>query len=334
MLSRESFSIIQVNFSFQLFHILIQFSFFFVGIETLKINHWSPSDIGDLLCIISESLPNLKSLKLPSLPGIISPIINFSKLNTLEIAELHHPSEVQNWTYLVIYSPNVSKLTVDKVEYGVMNNNNIGAVLSKAKMLREMCLGQSFEFNDQALNIIKNTARNLKILNIYTSCSESMRTMVERIHGDGLNCYIYQVNRDPLENNEIMILKVPVFNTITNYESYISRNFRRSNDNIPPERRNLIEHVRHVRDAMNEPNRDLLRRMRLRRFAIRRNRERNGNGAENGNQIQRQPNNPRNWRYLNFQQLENEMMEINWSDSDDNEVEVDNIQNRNGQGRN
>jgi hypothetical protein len=69
----------------------------------------------------------------------------------------------------------------------------IGAVMSKAKKLRELDLGRNFEYNEQALNFIKMTAKNLKRLQIYTRNLENIKILVERIHGDGLNCNIHEI---------------------------------------------------------------------------------------------------------------------------------------------
>jgi hypothetical protein len=86
------------------------------NIQELKFLECPSTDISELLFGISEDLKNLKHLTIPCLPGIVSPVIDFSSLTELTVEELKTAAEVTNWTYLVIYSPNVEKLSVKQVK--------------------------------------------------------------------------------------------------------------------------------------------------------------------------------------------------------------------------
>ncbi|KAG5669194.1 hypothetical protein PVAND_017087 [Polypedilum vanderplanki] len=230
------------------------------GIKTLEILDASFTDFSDILITVTETHKNLEHLTLPSLPGIISPMIDLKSLKTLNIQSLSNKTEALNLTFLVIYSPNIKKLLVKCVHNIFMDNTDISLMLSKAKYLEELNFGKNFEFDDQAMNIIKNTAKNLKRLTIYTYDVERMKAMVERIHNDGLHCFIYKghnIENDKFDDFEVT--QKHSFNNIANYADYLRNANIREHEHAP---------VLHVRYPV-EPNMNMARMRRIARRRIR-----------------------------------------------------------------
>jgi hypothetical protein len=164
-------------------------------ITSLKLLDSLPDDINDLLVAVSDTHRRLKHLTLPCLPGIISPVINLPSLQSLTVTHLRAPDEALNLTFLVNCSPDIKRLSVENVENAQMSNTSIAQIASKAKELRELSFGKRFELDDQAMNIVKNTAKSLKKFTIFTGDVKRMRSMAKRIHSDGLNCTVFGVNR-------------------------------------------------------------------------------------------------------------------------------------------
>jgi hypothetical protein len=201
----------------------------FLDIETLKFFSWHDAhDITDLLVHLSENLRHLRVLRIPSLCGLVSPTIDFRSLKSLHVSKIEDESQAINWKFLTIYSPNIEKLTIERVENCFLSNGNIELVIMKSKQLRELCLGTVFEIDEQLYNIIKTTGKNLKKLVVFTRQTELAKTNATRIHSGGLNCLIIKTDLGQLEldykqlveGQEDVIDHSP-FNTIENIEQFI-----------------------------------------------------------------------------------------------------------------
>jgi hypothetical protein len=184
--------------------------------------NWDCQDATDMLIHLSLTVPHLERLRLPSLQAtFISPIIAFNSLKYLHVSRIDTPSCGDNWKFLCIYCPNLEKLTIRRVENNCLPNAQVESVLMKTKKVKELCFGNMFDVDEQLLNIIKTTGKNLRKLTIFSNDTELCRSNVTRIHSNGLNVYVKSSDEVFNDEEEKLIDESGFFNNIENVDAFI-----------------------------------------------------------------------------------------------------------------
>jgi hypothetical protein len=108
-----------------------------------------------LLQQLNWTQTNLKTLKLQTVPKIISPTIQFDMLEILEIDEIESGQDAENLTFLVLYSPNLKTLKINRIPSKYFESKFFVTIVNKAKNLREFHIGTRCRFSSDMINAVK-----------------------------------------------------------------------------------------------------------------------------------------------------------------------------------
>ena len=163
------------------------------GIKILEIHEWRNRKVGDFFDHVAISCPNLEELMVPNLPEFDLLSSDFITLKTLHVKKIELPEEAINLRYFLVHCPVLKVMTIVRSGENTIHNQMIEFALKRPD-LQELCLGTSFEFNEQALNIIKNS--NLRKIIIFTTNNvERMHDQVKKVFGSTkpkLSCIVFK----------------------------------------------------------------------------------------------------------------------------------------------
>lgn len=165
------------------------------AVETLKFIDWDAYEVTELIDHISSTLPNLKHLSLPDLPGIISKTQVFHSFKSLHVTNLDN---AENLKFLIIYCPNLEALTISHAESGIIDNELVKFIVKKAKRLRKLCLGVDFELDEEGFNLVLRLANKLRMLIVYTENVEESLARGQLITDDKLKYIVLKSQKKTL----------------------------------------------------------------------------------------------------------------------------------------